>query len=171
MRMFTLSNVLSLIRGPLAFLFLIDRIDVRAGVILGAILTDCVDGYLARRYKIATKLGAILDPVMDKFFVFFVLSILFYERSLNGWEVVAMLSRDMVLFVFSLYLLIKNEWKTYNYRSLIWGKASTSLQFIVLFLLALNIQLTYILFFLFVALGLCVFFELFFTLKSNAKKA
>ena len=77
--MFTLSNVLSLVRGPLAFLFLIDRIDVRAGVILAAILTDCVDGYLARRYKYTTRLGAILDPVMDKFFVLFVLSILFYE--------------------------------------------------------------------------------------------
>ena len=168
--MFTVSNLLSLVRGPLAFLFLIDRIDVRAAVILAAILTDCIDGYLARRYKYTTRLGAILDPVMDKFFVFFVLSILFYERSLNGWEVVAMLSRDMVLFAFSLYLLIKNEWKTYNYRSLVWGKATTSLQFIVLFFLALNIHLTYILFFLFVALGLCVLFELFFTLKTNPEK-
>ncbi len=168
--MFTLSNVLSLVRGPLAFLFLINRIDVRAGVIIAAVLTDCIDGYLARRYKYATRLGAILDPVMDKFFVLFVLSILFYERTLNGWEVVAMLSRDMVLFVFSLYLLLKNEWKTYNYRSLLWGKVSTSLQFIVLFFLALNIHFTYILFFLFVALGICVSFELFFTLKTNPEK-
>lgn len=168
--MFTLSNVLSLVRGPLAFLFLINRIDLRACIILVAVLTDCIDGYLARRYKYTTRLGAILDPLMDKFFVFFVLSILFYERTLNGWEVVAMLSRDMVLFVFSLYLLIKNEWKTYNYRSLVWGKVTTSLQFIVLFFLALNIQLTFLLFSLFFALGLCVSIELFFTLKTNPKK-
>ncbi len=165
--MFTVSNVLSLIRGPLAFLFLINRIDVRAGVILAAILTDCIDGYLARRYKHTTRFGAILDPVMDKFFVFFVLAVLFYEKALGSWEVAAMLSRDMVLFVFSFYLLIKNRWKTYNYRSLVWGKATTSLQFIVLFFISLNIRFTFLLYALFFALGICVLLELFFTLKPK----
>jgi CDP-diacylglycerol--glycerol-3-phosphate 3-phosphatidyltransferase len=169
--MFTVSNLLSLIRGPLAFLFLIDRVDVRATVIVIAILTDCIDGYLARRYKHITKLGAILDPLMDKFFVFFVLSILFYESALTGWEVLTMLSRDMVLFAFSLYLLLKNQWKGYNYRSLWWGKATTSLQFLVLFLLSLGVKPTYLFFFIFIALGLCVFLELFFTLKPNKEKA
>jgi CDP-diacylglycerol--glycerol-3-phosphate 3-phosphatidyltransferase len=168
--MFTLSNVLSLVRGPLAFLFLINRMDVRALVIVTAVLTDCVDGYLARRYKYTTKLGAILDPLMDKFFVFFVLAILFYENRLGGLEIAFMLLRDMVLFGFSLYLLIKNEWKNYNYRSLWWGKATTSLQFIVLLFLALNMRVTLVLFFLFVVLGLCVFLELFFTLKTNPEK-
>jgi CDP-diacylglycerol--glycerol-3-phosphate 3-phosphatidyltransferase len=168
--MFTLSNVLSLVRGPLAFLFLCNRIDVRALVILTAILTDCVDGYLARRYKYTTKLGAILDPLMDKFFVFFVLAILFFENKLGGLEIAFMLVRDMVLFGFSLYLLIKNEWRNYNYRSLWWGKATTSLQFIILLFLALNIRVTFVLFFLFIGLGLCVFLELFFTLKTNPEK-
>ena len=168
--MFTLSNVLSLVRGPLAFLFLINRMDIRAGVVLAAILTDCVDGYLARRYKHTTQLGAILDPLMDKFFVIFVLSILFYERSLAGWEMIAMLSRDMVLFVISLYILLKNQWKNYNYRSLVWGKVTTSLQFIVLFFLSLNIQFTTLLFSLFFALGICVLIELFVTLKTYPKK-
>ena len=168
--MFTLSNVLSLVRGPLAFLFLINRMDVRAGVILAAILTDCIDGYLARRYKHTTKFGAILDPVMDKFFVFFVLSILFFEKTLHSWEVVAMLSRDMVLFIFSLYLLIRGEWKTYNYRSLVWGKVTTSLQFIVLFFLAFNIRFPVLLFALFFALGICVFIEVFFTLKPKSER-
>ena len=169
--MFTLSNVLSLVRGPLAFLFLINRIDVRAGVILAAILPDCIDGYLARRYKYTTQFGAILDPVMDKFFVFFVLAVLFYEQALSEWEVVAMLSRDMILFTFSLYLLMKGSWKTYNYRSLVWGKATTALQFIVLFFLALNIQFSPLFFALFFAVGICVLVELFFTLKPNVEKS
>ncbi|MBM3193238.1 MAG: CDP-alcohol phosphatidyltransferase family protein [Chlamydiae bacterium] len=168
--MFTLSNVLSLVRGPLAFLFLINRVDVRAFVILAAILTDCVDGYLARRYKHTTKLGAILDPLMDKFFVFFVVSILFYENRLGGLEIAFMLLRDMVLFGFSLFLLLKKAWKNYNYRSLWWGKATTSLQFIVLLFLALNIRVTSLLFSLFVGFGICVFLELFFTLKTNPEK-
>ena len=136
--MFTWSNVLSLIRCPLALLFLFPQMEVRAGAVLAAVLTDCIDGYLARRYKLTTKLGAILDPLMDKFFVSFVLAILFYERILGSWEVVAMLSRDMILLFFSLYLLLKRNWRTYNYHSLVWGKVTTSLQFVVLFLLTIN---------------------------------
>ena len=157
-------------RGPLAFLFLIHRMEVRVGVILVAILTDCIDGYLARKYKHTTRVGAILDPLMDKFFVFFVLSVLFYEHTLGGWEVFAMLSRDMALFLFSLYLLIKNEWKSYNYRSLLWGKVTTALQFTVLFFLAFNIRFTFLLFALFFALGVCVLVELFITLKPTITK-
>ena len=157
-------------RGPLAFLFLIHRMEVRVGVILVAILTDRIDGYLARKYKHTTRVGAILDPLMDKFFVFFVLSVLFYEHTLGGWEVFAMLSRDMALFLFSLYLLIKNEWKSYNYRSLLWGKVTTALQFTVLFFLAFNIRFTFLLFALFFALGVCVLVELFITLKPTITK-
>lgn len=168
--MFTLSNALSFVRAPLAFFFLIQRMEVRIGIILIAILTDCIDGYLARRYKHTTRLGAILDPLMDKFFVFFVLAVLFYEHTLGGWEIFAMLSRDIVLFIFSLYLLIKNEWKTYNYRSLLWGKVTTALQFTVLFFVTFNIRFTFLLFSLFFALGVCVLVELFITLKPTTNK-
>ena len=38
--------------------------------LFGAIaLTDCLDGYLARRWKVESELGAFLDPVADKFLV------------------------------------------------------------------------------------------------------
>ncbi len=47
---FTVSNVLSLTRAPLALLYLISRPDVRVAVVLLATLTDIVDGYLARKY-------------------------------------------------------------------------------------------------------------------------
>ena len=39
-------------------------------VLFGAIaLTDWLDGYLARRWKVQSELGAFLDPVADKFLV------------------------------------------------------------------------------------------------------
>ena len=38
--------------------------------LFGAIaLTDWLDGYLARRWKVESELGAFLDPVADKFLV------------------------------------------------------------------------------------------------------
>lgn len=165
--MFTFSNILSFLRGPLAFLFLIDRTDVRAAVVLAAMLSDIVDGYLARLYKHTTRLGAILDPVMDKFFVIFVVAILLFQGNLQGWQTFALLSRDAALFVFAVYLLIKNEWRTYNYRSMAWGKAITALQFPVLFFLALGIEVPTFFFALFFVFGICILFELFFTLSPK----
>ena len=36
-------------------------------------VTDYFDGYLARRYKLTSKLGEILDPIADKILIIFVL--------------------------------------------------------------------------------------------------
>ena len=168
--MFNLSNVLSLLRGPLAFLFLIEAPIVRALVVVAAMLTDIVDGYLARKLQFTTRIGAILDPLMDKFFVFFVLSILFYEHTLSGWEVAAMLSRDMALFIFAVYLIALNRWKNYNYRSMVFGKITTALQFAVLLFLSLQMPVAPVLFSLFFVFGGIVLVELFLTLKTNPEK-
>jgi len=168
--MFTLSNILSLLRGPLALLFLIDRIDVRVCTVLVAMISDCFDGYLARLYKHTTKLGAILDPLMDKFFVFFVLGVLFFENRLTVFELVAMLSRDIALFIFAIYLIIRNRWRNYQYKSMRWGKITTALQFPVLFFLALKIPVHPVFFILFLTFGILVLVELFFTTTPTNKK-
>ncbi len=37
-----------------------------AAVFLGAILTDSLDGYLARKYHLITRFGKLADPIADK---------------------------------------------------------------------------------------------------------
>src|SRR5579863_8478989 len=98
--MLSLSNSLSFLRAPLAFLFLTESPALRVTAILLAMLTDCIDGYLARRRLTVTKFGAILDPAMDKFFVFFALTILLFEGQLHIWQAIAMVSRDFFLIAF-----------------------------------------------------------------------
>lgn len=168
--MFTLSNALSLARAPLAILFLFCNPLWRSIVVIIAMLTDIIDGYLARRYKYTTRLGAVLDPLMDKFFVFVVVGILFSENALQTWQVVALLARDIALFVFAVYVLIRNQWKGYDYRSMWWGKVTTSLQFPILFLVSLGIYVPISFFALFYIFGVAMFLELFLTLNSNPKK-
>ena len=168
--MFTLSNILSISRGPLALLYLIERPGVRLAVVLIALLTDVVDGYLARRYKFTTKLGAILDPLMDKFFVFFILGILCYETRILDWQVVAMLSRDMAIILFGSFLFAIGRLKNYNFKSVYSGKIMTALQFLAILSLSMHMQVPNVFYYIFFILGPVVLLELFLTLKSKPEK-
>src|ERR1700722_284961 len=116
--MLSLSNGLSFLRAPLALLFLVDSITWRVTAIILAMITDSIDGYLARRYRSASQFGAILDPAMDKFFVFFGLGVLLMENRLELWQAGAMLSRDFFLCVFAIYLSLKGNLQAYQYRAI-----------------------------------------------------
>jgi len=158
--MFTLSNSLSFIRAPLALLFLQENVSLRVFAILLAMFTDSIDGYVARKSKNASKFGAILDPTMDKFFVYFVLGIISMQGDIRLWEVLAILSRDAFLGVFGLYLWISKKWSSYEVRAIRWGKITTAMQFVVLIGLSLGHIFDAYIYMLFIAMGLLAFIEL-----------
>lgn len=158
--MLSISNGLSLLRAPLAFLFLIENVPLRIIAIVLAMLTDGLDGYLARRYRATTQFGAVLDPVMDKFFVFFALGILLKEGQLQGWEAAAMLSRDFSLCIFGIYLGLAGRWHDYRCKAIRWGKVTTAFQFLVLITLTLHYLVPWYIYPLFVLSGMLAFIEL-----------
>ncbi len=159
--MLSLSNGLSFLRAPLAFLFLVENVSFRIAAILLAMLTDSIDGYLARRRRAVTQFGTILDPAMDKFFVFFVLTVLMIEGRIEMWQSLAMISRDFFLCAFGIYLSLSGLWKTYSCKSIRWGKATTALQFITLIGLTLGFSFPSYFYCVFVLFGLLAFIELF----------
>ncbi len=165
--MITLSNSLSFLRAPLAFLFLSESSFLRVLAVLLAMITDSVDGYLARKYRSASRFGAILDPAMDKFFVYFALGFLWLEGKILLWQVFAMVSRDFFLGIFGLYLLFFKEKKDFEIRPVRWGKATTALQFFVLVGLILQQYFTGYLYATFILLGALAFWELF---QTETKK-
>lgn len=87
----TLPNILTALRllaAPLiAVMFLTfprPFADFAAmGLFIVASLTDYLDGYLARRWKQVTKLGAMLDPIADKAMVVIALMIIVAFSSLS----------------------------------------------------------------------------------------
>lgn len=158
--MLSLSNSLSFLRAPLAFLFLIDNIPCRLIAIFLAMLTDSIDGYLARKRQTTTQFGAILDPAMDKFFVFFALGILLVEKKLELWQGCSMVARDFSLCIFGLYLSLAGQWHAYECKSFRWGKVSTALQFIVLIALTLGYRMPSYLYIIFILFGVLAFIEL-----------
>jgi CDP-diacylglycerol--glycerol-3-phosphate 3-phosphatidyltransferase len=168
--MLSLSNGLTLLRAPLAFLFLIDNTALRVVAILLAMITDSIDGYLARRRSTVTQFGAILDPAMDKFFVFFALAVLMIEGKIETWQALSMISRDFFLCAFGIYLSLSGLWKTYECKSIRWGKATTALQFLALIGITSQLPLPGYFYCIFILFGLLAFVELFLELYQLRKR-
>lgn len=159
--MFNASNSLSFIRAPLAFLFMQENSTIRIIAIILAMITDSIDGYLARKSRSTSRFGAILDPTMDKFFVYFALSVLFLENKMATWEMVAMLSRDFFLCLYGAIMLATKRWKSIVFRAIRWGKITTALQFIVLIGLVLGVSFPSVIYLSFIIMGWLAFMELF----------
>lgn len=158
--MLNLSNSLSLLRGPLALFFLFESTTIRLAAIILAMITDSIDGYLARRSHSASRFGAILDPTMDKFFVIFALVVFRSEGRLATWEVCAMISRDFSLCLFGIYLTVSGYWQSYEFRAIRWGKITTALQFLILIGLTYQIVFHWYLYSLFIVFSALAFAEL-----------
>ena len=164
--MFNLSNSLSLLRAPLAFLFLLESPMIRTIAIVLSMITDYIDGYLARKWHTTTRFGAVLDPAMDKFFVVFCLGILLSEHRLLPWQGLMMISRDFALCLFGLYLSLSGLWQSYEFRAIRWGKITTALQFVVLIALTWGFTIPWYLYAAFVVFAGLALIELFQFKKS-----
>lgn len=151
-----------MLRGPLALLFLIDSPFYRGLAIFLAMATDSLDGYLARRFRTTTQVGAVLDPLMDKFFVVFAVCVLMQEGKMQLWETIALISRDFAVLFFGLYLAMSKTWSNFQFRSIWSGKITTTLQFFVLLGLTFGVAMPIYIFWCFIVLGLLALFELYF---------
>ena len=160
-----LCTLLSFLRIPLAALLLVDAPFWRIFAIIAAMTTDVLDGHLARRYKVTSRLGTMLDPLTDKFFALFALGIFLFESKISGLEAIAFLSRDLFLIAFTLYLFLTRNWGRYQVRALTWGKVSTSFQFVVLIALAAGFSLPSLAYSIFVAFGALSFRDFYLHLK------
>lgn len=158
--MFTLPNLLSLSRFPLALLFMEGSLPVRAVALLLAALSDGLDGFLARRYRLSSQVGTILDPLMDKFFVLVVLFVFLEEGKLNSYEALALLGRDLAVLFFGCYLTLRGTLLSYQVRPIWSGKVATALQFLLFFALLYAFSIPAIAYWLFAALGIASLLEL-----------
>ena len=76
---------------------------ILAGCFILLALTDLFDGYLARKFKVESELGTILDPIADKFLVYATLIALLAAGKINYYWVILLIGRE--LFVMGLRLI------------------------------------------------------------------
>ncbi|MBR9974316.1 MAG: CDP-alcohol phosphatidyltransferase family protein [Bacteroidetes bacterium] len=106
----TPSNLLSIFRAllviPLILLFDEPRSNqlLIAGLCFFAYLTDLGDGWLARKFGGETKMGRIIDPLADKVYITVFVLLMLDARMLPAWYVIAVIARDVIIFVGGMYL-------------------------------------------------------------------
>ena len=64
-------------------------------IFAAASITDYLDGYLARRLKLETNLGKLLDPLADKLLVIGAMIMLVEMSRLPGWMALVVISREI----------------------------------------------------------------------------
>ena len=102
------------------------RITIAILFFLIASLTDFLDGYIARKLKLVTDFGKLMDPLVDKILTSAVFIILTEENMIPAWITITIISREFL--VTGLRLLASNQGTVLSADSL--GKWKTTSQII-----------------------------------------
>jgi len=99
--MLNIPNLLTLVRLALipvvAYFLATEAYRIALPIFLVAALTDFADGYIARRFKLVSSLGAMLDPIADKLNMLVATVLLAWQGLLPLWLAVAIVTRDIVI--------------------------------------------------------------------------
>ncbi len=110
---------------------------IALGIFSLAVVTDIIDGYIARTRHQKTQAGAILDPLADKillmtaFISFYSRGEYFGEVQFPLWLVLAIISRDVCLLLgfFLIYMIHAKMEISPTY----WGKTTTFFQILCIY--------------------------------------
>lgn len=136
-----LPNLLTCFRillVPILVVVLLTKFEGKAlvglGLFLLAALTDFLDGYLARRWKLVTRLGMLLDPAADKILTSAAFISMVELGRAPAWMVVAIIAREFAVSTLrsvaaSENLVIAAAWS---------GKVKTTTQIVAIALLIIQ---------------------------------
>jgi cardiolipin synthase len=134
-----IPNILSLIRlcvvplVPLVYFSELPGANLWAALVyLAASLTDLLDGYIARKYNMITRLGRVLDPLADKLMSFCVLICIIITEPRLFWAGIVFFVKEACMGLGALIQYKKiNDVPGAN----ILGKISTTFFFVVCFII------------------------------------
>ena len=163
-----IPNIISVFRLTLIPVFLkifhsnIENNLLWSGLIfLIAGISDVVDGYIARKYNMTSKLGAVLDPLADKLMIFTVMASFAYGGLIPFWILILLTIKELLLIIGGSSLYLKKEnivipWNTY-------GKLATLSFYVAVFSIVfdLSTKVSSTLFIVTVAMNIIAFLNYF----------
>ncbi len=74
-----------------------------------ASFTDWYDGYAARKFKLETDFGKLIDPIADKILIFSCFLAFLQMNLVKAWMVIVILSREIIITALRLYALNRGK--------------------------------------------------------------
>lgn len=100
-RVLTVPNLISFLRicsiPYLAWLITKNNMILALIVLAISAFSDCIDGYIARRWNQVSKLGQILDPIADRLLIIFSTIALAIAKIIPWWALVLVVLRDVIM--------------------------------------------------------------------------
>lgn len=125
----TLPNLISLSRVGLAAAFAVLKgTEQRLLIVAAAGVTDYLDGYFARTRGGTSRLGALVDPIADRFFILVAVSALLFDGVLATWQYAILISRDFMTAVGFLTARVVPWLRSATFKSRFAGKVVTVMQ-------------------------------------------
>lgn len=105
-----LPNILTILRialvAVLIYFFAVNQIYYALGTFLLACVTDYLDGYIARKNKLITTFGKLMDPFADKLMLVTTLICLTLDGRVSIWVVLLVIAKETTMVVGG-YLMYK----------------------------------------------------------------
>ena len=88
-------------------------------LLLSAIISDFLDGFIARRYNAVSIIGSILDPIVDKIFILSLYAYFYCKKAVPLWFFMSIFFKEITLLFLVLYyffiikklIVIKPVWQ------------------------------------------------------------
>jgi CDP-diacylglycerol--glycerol-3-phosphate 3-phosphatidyltransferase len=115
---------------------------IALAIFLLGVLSDAIDGYIARKSQQISKAGRILDPLGDKLLLTSAFICLYLFLKLPLWVTLIVVSRDVIILLGAVVIFIVK--KDINVSPTRWGKLTTSFQMASVISVLLQFKISYI---------------------------
>lgn len=104
---YTIPNILTftrLLTAPIiGYLIIKQQVVYALALFTYSCVTDFIDGYIARKYKMHSVVGSIIDPMADKFLMVTCTACLAHASQIPLYLAVVILGRDVLLGISAIY--------------------------------------------------------------------